>query len=82
LTIFQYHAAAFKQSSTPQAKEKLHGVCISFRTFLDEATKYYEQLINKLKQKYGEPTDPASKHILSLHKCLIILGDLGKHEMF
>lgn len=68
----QYHAAASK--NIPQAKEKLHSIMMKFKLFLEDAIQYYVDLYNRLDSYFGFSNEHAKN---SLHKCLIILGDLG-----
>jgi len=80
---------ALPATSTDQvnagAKEKLHKACGAFRKFLEEGGVYYEGLFAKIKQRYDQyrkqehNTRLAKMCLTSLHKCLIIQGDLARY---
>lgn len=73
--IKKYHAAASK--NIPQAKEKLHSIMMKFKLFLEDAIQYYVDLYNRLDSYFGFSNEHAKN---SLHKCLIILGDLERYK--
>jgi hypothetical protein len=91
--IKKYHQQAFGDSSVQQQpdqnnalanKEKLHKACAAFKTFLEEGETYYEGLFNKIKQLYegyklANETRLGKMCLTSLHKCLIIRGDLARY---
>eukprot|EP01027_Heterolobosea_sp_BB2_P010046 GEZU01014792.1.p1 GENE.GEZU01014792.1~~GEZU01014792.1.p1 ORF type:complete len:355 (-),score=75.97 GEZU01014792.1:16-1080(-) len=91
--IKKCHATAYSAEATPQSKEQLHAVCSSFRSFLEESSAYYESLYQKMKSHYNvneaENTIRSSQSgdasvlkcaVLSLHKILIVLGDLARYR--
>jgi hypothetical protein len=74
-----------QQQKIEKAKEKLRKTCRNFQSFLEESSKYYDSLFKKLKHLYdnfrNENNSKFAKIILnSLHKNLIIQGDLSRYS--
>ena len=79
--VQQYQQEALKESEERGInKEKLNKITLSFLQFLDEATKNYENLFEKLQRQLSDENRSQEQTIALkaiLQKTLIILGDLG-----
>lgn len=79
-------------SRDPASRAHLHTICTSFGYFLREASVFYNALLNHFssqmqlaKQNMGEngsigTSEDISRISLSLHRCLIFLGDLARYR--
>ncbi|XP_031489271.1 nonsense-mediated mRNA decay factor SMG7-like isoform X1 [Nymphaea colorata] len=76
-------------------QENCAGILTGFQCFLAKSTKFYEEMISKLREYYGIPGECSidscvfsdgleskvvQKFQLLCHRCFIYLGDLGRYK--